>query len=256
MLFCCAGGTPTQTGFIADITPEQLEGCMQNNYLTAAFSAQIMLKIWIEEEKSTAKVSTPSTRRIIFINSVAAFCTVPGMGAYSGMYYQLQLQLYVRWLMALKAPKSAVRGLADCLRMEALVYSSPNRTYNIHCAFPSTFISDAFFEEQNGKPHLTKQIEGTVGNREEMIKKHPSAKRITDIIMAGVAKGDFAICDESVESPLLFANMVGMSPKRGFGIVDSIVGVLMVFAWPFFGRRLWDGLCKKHSSVYHGQKRD
>lgn len=84
-LFCCAGGTPTQTGFIKDLSPEQLETCMNNNYLTAAFSSQVMLKLWAEEHE-TEKAPAPSSRHIVFINSVAAFCTVPGMGAYSGMF--------------------------------------------------------------------------------------------------------------------------------------------------------------------------
>lgn len=152
-----------------------------------------------------------------------------------------------------EAPKCAVRGLADCLRMEALVYSSPTRTYRIHSAFPSTFISDAFFEEQKGKPQLTMEIEGTVGSEEDMVKKHPSSAKMADIILGGLAKGDFAICDESVESPLLFANMVGVTPKRGYGIVDTLVGVVMAFAWPLFGKRMWDGLCKKYSSTYHSK---
>lgn len=156
--------------------------------------------------------------------------------------------------MGSQAPKSAVRGLADCLRMEALVYSTPTLKYSIHCAFPSTFTSDAFFEEQTYKPLLTKQIEGTIGSSEEMMKKHPSAKKMADIVLAGVAKGDFAICDESVESPLLFANMVGVSPKRGFGIYDTFIGVIMAFAWPLFGRPYWDGLCRKYSATYHQSK--
>lgn len=60
---------------------------MQNNYLTAAFSAQVMLNIWTEEQKAESKPpKTHSTRRIVFINSVAAFCTVPGMCAYSGIF--------------------------------------------------------------------------------------------------------------------------------------------------------------------------
>ncbi|RYP27316.1 hypothetical protein DL767_007740 [Monosporascus sp. MG133] len=235
MLFCCAGGTPGQVGFINDLAPAQLETCMQNNYLTAAFCAQIMLKIWTEDDK-TAKGTTPLTRHIVFINSVAAFCTVPGMGAYS-------------------APKSAVRGLADCLRMEALVYSSPTRKYSIHCAFPSTFISDAFFEEQKGKPLLTKEIEGTVGTPEELMRKHPSAKKEADLILAGVAKGDFAICDGSVESPLLFANMVGVSPRRGLGIYDTIMSLVVAFAWPLIGRPWWDGLCKKYSPTWHASRK-
>lgn len=91
LLFCCAGGTPSQVGFIKDLSPEQLGSCMQNNYLTAAYSAQIMLKIWGEDQKADEEVKAPKlrTRHIVFINSVAAFCTVPGMGAYSGMYFYL-----------------------------------------------------------------------------------------------------------------------------------------------------------------------
>lgn len=135
--------------------------------------------------------------------------------------------------------------------MEALVYSSPTRTYRIHSAFPSTFISDAFFQEQQGKPQLTMEIEGTVGTEEEMRKKHPSAAKMADIILSGLAKGDFAICDESVESPLLFANMVGVTPKRGLGIIDTLVGVVMAFAWPLVGGPMWDRMCRKYSATYH-----
>ncbi|RYP61090.1 hypothetical protein DL769_007865 [Monosporascus sp. CRB-8-3] len=256
MLFCCAGGTPGQVGFINDLTPEQLETCMQNNYLTAAFSAQMMLKIWTGDNK-TAKGTTPLTRRIVFINSVAAFCTVPGMGAYSGSSNPQNCTLSSSSSRSdvSPAPKSAVRGLADCLRMEALVYSSPTRKYSIHCAFPSTFISDAFFEEQNGKPLLTKEIEGTVGTPEELMRKHPSAKKEADLILAGVVKGDFAICDESIESPILFANMVGVSPRRGIGIYDTIMSLVMALAWPLIGRPWWDGLCKKYSPTWHASRK-
>lgn len=156
----------------------------------------------------------------------------------------------------LLAPKCAVRGLADCLRMEALVYSSPARTYSIHSAFPSTFISDAFFQEQKGKPSLTMEIEGTVGTDEDMIKKHPSAEKMADIILSALANGDFAICDKSVESPLLFANMVGVTPKRGWGIWDTIVSIVMAVAWPLFGQKMWDGLCRDYSQKYHEEQRD
>ncbi len=138
--------------------------------------------------------------------------------------------------------------------MEALVYSSPARSYHIHSAFPSTFISHAFFEEQKGKPALTKEIEGVVGTDEDMMKKHPSAEKMADIILDGVARGDFAICDQSVESPLMFANMAGVTPKRGWGIVDTFSSVIMAFAWPLFGQRMWDGMCKNYSKKYHASE--
>jgi short-subunit dehydrogenase len=57
---------------------------MSNNYLTAAFSAQVTLKLWAEEHETAKAPEEKLDRHIVFINSVAAFCTVPGMSAYSG----------------------------------------------------------------------------------------------------------------------------------------------------------------------------
>ena len=143
-----------------------------------------------------------------------------------------------------KASKCAVRGLADTLRMEALRLSGPASTYTIHCAFPSNFISPAFLEEQKSKPELTKRIEGTTGSTAELERRFPSAEKVAKGIIAGVARGDFALCDDSVESSLLFANMIGPSPKRRLGVRDSLLATVVgLLVWPVLRRR-WDKMCK------------
>ena len=129
--------------------------------------------------------------------------------------------------------------------MEALRLSGSSSTYTIHCAFPSNFISPAFLEEQKSKPELTKQIEGTTGSMAELKQRFPSAEKVAQGIIAGVERGDFALCDDSMESGLLFTNMIGPSPKRGLGVLDSLLATVVgLFVWPVVRRR-WDKMCKQ-----------
>jgi len=185
VLYCVAGGTPTQCGFITDIEAADIESCMKNNYYTSAYMAQAMLKIWTEDD-GKAETASPRLRQIVFINSAAAFIGLPGYIAYT-------------------PSKCAVRALADTLRMEALRYSGPASTYTIHCAFPSNFLTRSFFQEQGKKPEVTKRIEGTTGSVAELEKKFPSAQKVAGQIIEGVTRGDFALCDDSMESALFFA---------------------------------------------------
>lgn len=221
---------------------------MRNNYFTAAYAAQSILKIWTEDDKTT-ETSNPRLRQIVFINSAAAFLGMPGyvaytckLGATRGRHQE------GRSLTSRKASKCAVRGLADTLRMEALRLSGPASVYTIHCAFPSNFISPAFLEEQKSKPELTKRMEGTMGSMAEMEQRFPSAEKVARGIIAGVERGDFALCDDSTESGMLFANMIGPSPKRGLGVLDSLLATLVgLFIWPVLRRR-WDKLCRDDGS--------
>lgn len=64
-------------------------------------------------------------------------------------------------------------------------------------------------------------MEGTAVSTAELKKKLPSTEKVASIILAGVAKGDSAIC-ESFESGLLWANMIGPLPERGLGFIGTI----------------------------------
>jgi 3-dehydrosphinganine reductase len=86
VLYCSAGGCQTQCGYLTEITPHDLESCMRNNYFTAAFSSQVMLKIWTEQDKKTEVIADPTHRRIVFINSAGAFVGLPGYTAYTRMH--------------------------------------------------------------------------------------------------------------------------------------------------------------------------
>jgi 3-dehydrosphinganine reductase len=95
----------------------------------------------------------------------------------------------------------------------------------VHIAFPSNFISPSFIDEQSTKPQLTKEIEGTTASLSELTKKLHNAKQVADAVIAAVDKGEFVICSE-LEASLLFGGMIGVSPRRGFGIMDSILVLL------------------------------
>lgn len=91
-------------------------------------------------------------------------------------------------------------------------------------------------------------MEGTTGSMAELEQRFPSAEKVARGIIAGVERGEFALCDDSMESGLLFANMIGPSPKRGLGIFDSLLATVVgLFVWPVIRRR-WDKMCKEDGS--------
>ena len=138
------------------------------------------------------------------------------------------------------AAKCAVRALADTLRMEVLRYRCPNSTYSIHCAFPADFVSPGFMQEQKTKTPLTKRIQGTDTTTAELEARFPSSEKVASLIVAAVDRGDFIICEDSLAASLLFTNMLGPSPKRGWGISDAFLSVVVgCFAWPFL-RWKWE----------------
>ncbi|KAI2620649.1 putative short chain dehydrogenase/ reductase [Hypomontagnella submonticulosa] len=227
ILYCTAGGNHAENGFIVDIGADALENCMRNNYFAAAFPAKSMIDIWTEDDKKeSSQGAQPQLRQIIFINSAAAFLGIPGSIAYT-------------------PAKCAVRALADTLRMEVLRYNCPASTYSIHCAFPADFVSPGFVLEQKTKTPLTKRIQGLDRPFEELKSKFPSCEKVASLIIAAVDKGDFIICEDSFAASALFTNMTGPSPKRGFGIVDSFLGLLVGWVvWPVLRRR-WEAMCRQ-----------
>ncbi|KAF4997925.1 hypothetical protein FGRMN_3516 [Fusarium graminum] len=222
ILYCVAGGTTNELGFLVDLDPEDVQRCMANNYLTSAYPAQAMLKLWIEDDKrsksSTNRRYGPRRRQLVFVSSAAALVAFPGYIAYT-------------------PAKCAVRALADTLRSELKRYSGPTTKYSVHVSFPSNFISPSFIEEVKNKPELTKKLEGTTAPMAELMQKLHSSKQVADYIIKKVDKGEFVICSE-YEAKLLFAGMSGPSPKRGVGFIDSFVSTVSVAAGPLLRRWL------------------
>ena len=82
-------------------------------------------------------------------------------------------------------------------------------------------------QEQETKTPLTKRIQGTDQAIGELEKRFPSSEKVASLIIAAVDKGDFIICEDSLAASVLFTNMIGPSPKRGWGIADSLLSVAM-----------------------------
>jgi 3-dehydrosphinganine reductase len=125
------------------------------------------------------------------------------------------------------------------------MYTGNRSRYSIHCAFPSNFWTETFLEEQKRKPELTQLMESTAGPIDDLQGKLLTADVITDYIIGVVGKGeDFAICTDFIGT-VLWSGMTGPSPKRGWGIVDGVLGVLSSFVvWPIL-RRHWDSLSRQ-----------
>lgn len=225
ILYCVAGGTPNELGYLIDLEPETFERCMTNNYYSSLFPAQTVLKLWTQDDEDAKASTMPRLRKIIFVNSSASLVPVPGYLAYS-------------------AGKAAQRALADTLRLEAMRYSGPVSEYQVQCVFAHNYITPTFLEEQKNKPDLTKRIEGTTGGLKELEKQFPYAHKIAPEIVQAAEKGDFAVMDKRLDPQVIWANCIGTEPKRGWGIVDSLLAVLMgIFVFPFI-RRDMEKLCK------------
>ncbi|ORY70952.1 uncharacterized protein BCR38DRAFT_491715 [Pseudomassariella vexata] len=228
-LYCAGGGNHAQNGFLVDITANQLEACMKNNYYGTLYPIKSLVDIWIEDDRKNAQQesSLPKLRQVVIISSAAAFVALPGSIAYT-------------------PDKVAARALADTLRLEFLRYSCPSSTYSVHCAFPGDFISPGFYLEQHTKTPLTKRMQGT--------NSYPSSDKFALLIIGAVDDGKFIICKDSISASLLFTSMTGPSPKRGLGIMDSLVGLLVNwFVWSALRLR-WEALCKKDGEEWR-QKR-
>lgn len=209
ILICVAGGTnPSQIGFLADLEPESLKTCLDLNYFTSVYIAQRVLQLWIHSPKPTC------TRHVIFVSSAAALVAIPGYIAYS-------------------PPKAAIRTFADSLRQELLMYGDTSQ-YQVHAAFPGTFITDSFLAEQATKPELTKTMEGSNISDAKIVKKTPSAESIAKGIISGVDKGNFFITTD-FDSSLILNNMRGQSPRDNV-LLDLALAFLALLVWPFVRR--------------------
>ena len=118
--------------------------------------------------------------------------------------------------------KAAIRSLADHLRTEMHMYGPPDM-YRIHCCFPGTFTSDAFFDEQAEKPTLTKILEETDIDDGTARQKFESAASVAKKFIAALERGDGDITVDT-EGRLLLNSMRGTNPRDGWGIGDWIWG--------------------------------
>lgn len=160
-----------------------------------------MIKLWIDKPQGN------ETRHLVFTNSTAAFVALPGYAAYT-------------------PTKTALRALVDTLRQEVLIYE-PIVDIKVHCSFPGTILTEAFSREQERKPEICKEIEGT-----EDVENAMTAKQVAQGIVKGLDQDQYFI-PVDFQTRLLLNNMRGPSPAETWGW-DWLLGFIASLVWPFF----------------------
>jgi len=97
-------------------------------------------------------------------------------------------------------------------------------------------------EEQQYKPQLLKELEGTDISAKELRKTKKSSKEVAEVEIKGLEKGEFVLVD--FKGVLLLNNMRGPSPRHG-SIYDFLVGLFAITAW-LFARRSFDKMTSKY----------
>lgn len=128
------GSTP---GFFLEQSDEVLIQSMNIDYWTACFTAKASALLMAKQQPFSPTMSKSQPPKLIFVASTLGYMSFAGYSSYS-------------------PAKHAIRGLADTLRSELLLYG-----IDVHCFFPAGILSPGFELENQVKPELTKIIEGS-----------------------------------------------------------------------------------------------
>ncbi|KAF8897594.1 oxidoreductase [Infundibulicybe gibba] len=188
-VFLCAGAS--RPGFFVEEDEASLRLGMDNGYWVQAWSA-------LAAAKRMARERSPG--KIIFVSSFLGYMSLVGYASYS-------------------PAKHALRGLAETLRSELLLYS-----ISVHIFFPGTLYTPGYTEENKTKPKITLKIEETDDGM--------TAEKAAEGMLDGVLKGHFHI------SAGLLGNIF-RSSTRGATPHNNVVmdGIYSLFGW--IGLPIW-----------------
>ncbi|PWY99684.1 NAD(P)-binding protein [Testicularia cyperi] len=201
-VFCCAGGA--KPGFFLEQTEQDFEAGMKTDYwtslATAHAAANAMVKGGVQDGK------------IVLVSSLLGFMGLIGYSQYAPM-------------------KHAIRGLAESLRSELLLYG-----ISVHAYFPATILSPGLEQENKTKPQVTLEIEGT----DEGLTPEQCAKGL----LKGIEAKHFFITTD-FNSELFRVAALGSAPTNR-GVVDRILNVISWIAIPIWRSFAADKTIKRH----------
>jgi len=190
-IFCCAG--TAKPSFFVEMGEDEYEEGMKSGYWAQAWTAWLAAK----EMAKTGKKG-----KIVLISSTLGLMSFVGWASYS-------------------PAKHAIRGLAEGLRSELLLYG-----ISTHIFFPSTMYTPGYEEENKTKPSITLQIESTDGGL--------TAEQAAESLFKGVERGDFHITADLITN-MFKASSRGNAP-RGNWIVDTLLDIVALVAVPIWRR--------------------
>jgi len=191
-VFLCAGkATP---GFFIEETEESMREGMDNTYWLSAWSANGAAK---------RMAQTRRKGKIVFVSSLLGYFGMIGYSTYS-------------------PGKHAIRGLAETLRQELLLYS-----IDVHIYMPGTMYSPGYKEENKVKPELVRNIEES----DEGI----TPERAAEGLFQGVRKGGFYITDTFV-GDIFRTSTRGVAPYGPNILKDLLFSVFGAISLPLWRR--------------------
>lgn len=199
-IFLCAG--TARLCYFVEATPEALENGMKISYWIAAYTALAYTKRIVKERKPG---------KITFVSSVLGYMSFIGYSTYS-------------------PAKHALRGLAETLRSELLLYNS-----TVHICFPATIYSPGYIEENKTKPPITLKIEESDGGQ--------TPEQVANGLFKGIQNGDFHITTEFLGN-IFRSSTRGVTPRNNL-ILDAVYGLIGSVGLPIW-RMSIDGTVKAH----------
>ncbi|GAA6050630.1 hypothetical protein JCM3770_001497 [Rhodotorula araucariae] len=202
LLFACAGGCVP--GLFAEMSAAEHWRCMEWNFRTCLNT--------VHEGVRAMKDGRRSGGRVVLTSSVLALMSFTGYSSYSPSKY-------------------AIRGLAEALRNELLLYG-----ISVHLFLPATIFSPGFENEQRLKPEITKKIEGP----DEGLQPDAVAKAL----IKGLERGDYYITYEPIGHML--RNSRAITPRNSV-LFDTFWGLAGTIAFPVWRWMSPDGEVKKEA---------
>ena len=197
-----------------DVPIEALKEQMETNYFSSAYVAHAALQLWVNHFRSAPQPDQP-VKHIVFTSSIVAFLPFTGYSPYA-------------------PPKVALRALSDTLSQESLLYASivPIRT---HAIFPATILSEGLEKENLIKPAVTKKL--------EEVDDGQTPEQVAAASVKGLERGEELITTNGVLGVARKSGMLGGSRRIGWGVVDTVMGWLVMIVLVLVRRDL-DGKVK------------
>lgn len=190
-IFCCAGSS--QPGFWLDHPDESLiNEQMNRNFFVAAYTAHAGLACL------KAKGDLKGTK-LVLVGSILGAIGLVGYTQYA-------------------CAKYAIKGLADSLRNELLLYG-----VDVHVFLPGTMFTPGYESENLTKPQLTKDIEGTDGVTPE---------HAANSLLNGLARGHYTIASDLVGN-LVTSASCPLTPGRGV-VTTNLERLVTALFLPFY----------------------
>lgn len=193
----CVAGMSTPMLFQDDRVMPEMRREMDLNFFGAGEMAHAVLREWWRPDN---KWPADQPKHIIFTASVLALYGIVGYTTYN-------------------PSKWALRGLADTLAQEALLY--PDQPVKVHVVFPGTILSPGFEREQRFKPDITLQLE----------KDDPqqTPDEVARKAIAGLEAGNHYVTVGLLGEVMRWGSLG--SARRNNALVDTLMVWLMAPIW-------------------------